>query len=199
MKKEHITIYSFLFFLIFSYNPCKADIISNSLDYNVKVFGFTDPLFTGKKIMSIVVYAPDVPLDERADVEGAAVDLLKALGINATRGIEVIPPTRDDQADEILSSSEAEATLLVKTIELGFEERSTKTHVTKDFRTGEETTLPGRTWKTPLGKFNIELRTNVNRTVLWRATSVAKGNYKIGIAGAAISGAINTLRKDGLI
>lgn len=105
MKKY--TILSILAVLVFSLASCVS----------TKTTSYSDPDYNGKKFNSICVYADLDDFEMREKLEAKLVKELKDLGVNATKGTEILPPTRvwtEEELKERLISQNIDGFLKVK-------------------------------------------------------------------------------------
>lgn len=200
---------------IFSYAiPAAAD--NSQEKYNAQITGYVDPAYDGQKFKSIIVYAPDVSLENRSAVEENIVKILSSFGIFAQRGIDIIPPTRDQNISErndLLAESGVQATLTLKTDLISSDIMQADTEVfpgviSKQFDPSSGTLVDhqgppivtgGEVRQIPKGTFTLTLSDNRSGGVIWKASVQARGIYKIGLPSVALLTAANELRRKGLI
>lgn len=84
---------------------------------STKTTSYTDPDFTGKKYSKVCVYADVEDLESKQILERNIAESLQKQGIEAIKGADLFPPTRDwsdDQIQSKLLEKNADAYLLVK-------------------------------------------------------------------------------------
>jgi hypothetical protein len=72
------------------------------------VYGYKDPKFASHRFQSVIVYAPNMSLQEREIVETTAVTDLNSRGVSAIGSMAIVPPTRnlsqEDSAKALIES-----------------------------------------------------------------------------------------------
>ena len=84
---------------------------------NSKITSFTDPDYASVKYDHPIVWAMTKPIDAQQGIENEIVKYFKQAGVNATRGIDVFPPTKkltEETMKSALLKSEGDSLLVVK-------------------------------------------------------------------------------------
>jgi hypothetical protein len=190
---------------------------SSDEDNNYSINSYVNPEYKIGPYESILVYAPDVLLDQRKDIEGAVVKKLQGMGLTGVSAIEIIPPTNDDDASERnaeIQKSGTDATIIINTKSLYVESRQHQSRIISrssrkiDSQSGEIVADPdppppilrqGDFYEVPVGNFSIRLISNSDLKTAWKATIHIKGDYQFGLSAAALMHGLDDLRKLGLL
>lgn len=194
--------------------PAAADI--SQLKHDVQITSYLDPAYDGQRFKSIIVYAPDLPLDKRLTIESLAATRLNQIGISAQRGIDLIPPTRDENEsnrNDLLLKSGLEALLTLKTYETSVSISKEDSIVAPgatlrrlDPQSGKfvpyqtpPTLIEGTITEIPRGEYSLTLSTIKDMRVIWKASVKASGNYENGLGEVVFSRGIEEIRRLNLI
>ncbi|MCR9176153.1 MAG: hypothetical protein NXI19_09165 [Alphaproteobacteria bacterium] len=183
---------------------------------------YTDPQIPPTfQLGKTMVFAGSMPLAERIPVESKFVELLDAEGIEAVRGVDIIPPTQKmskEQIAQTLMDSEIDQTIVFS----GYQKSLDSQYVPQTYTPGTSystvnvygntgyittNTTPGYTTggytiKKPRFSYDINLHDARSGAILWTASADARGNAFADADGFAHSTAASTITKlknDGLI
>ncbi|MFP4527788.1 MAG: hypothetical protein ACLFQX_04495 [Candidatus Kapaibacterium sp.] len=183
---------------------------------------FRDPEFIGKQYDKICVYADITDLKYRLLIENEMVKEFREAGVNAVRGYDLFPPTRewsDDDIHRALVDKSIEGYLLIAWTDRNVEQvykpgdLVTETKKVKDKdKKGKEVTkeksvtyqTPGHTENKYYSAFETKLIDVKTSKVAWIATSQSESGESFSgdfrpIIDSYSDDIVETLGKDGLI
>jgi hypothetical protein len=166
-----------------------------------KVTSFKDPeTAPGKTYSKIAVVAPLDDLENRADLERTLASWFRQSGSSATPLIDIFPPTRKPDNDEIakrLTADGFDGLLLVR-LTAAYSDESTSPGFSNTIwgRSGAITSYtPATTHHKPRVKFRFELIDLPSRKTVWVSSSFTRGNAYAGTSTLFNSLAQSTIEK----
>lgn len=182
---------------------------------------YVDPAYQGRpKFTSAVVFAPNIPLKERSRIEDVAVEALAERGVAASRGMDVIPPTRqmtNEQVADAIIARGFEAVLIIFPTGKG----TTETYVPPTYHpgttTGSATTLGNTTYfnfqqspgyttggfnvSKPVASYRASLIDVRSGAVIWTADASSRGSAfddYVTLGASMARESVSSLVADGL-
>jgi hypothetical protein len=195
---------------------CEALTASTSAQPNPQVTGYTDVDHQGSAYRSVVIYAQDVPLDIRQEIEERVVETLRESTLSAEKAIEMIPPTRTTNGQyvsDVLRKSGLQSTLTLTTYQISFEIEQEEIRVRRgstsrelDTISGKFVEMPGKPKVTggrvktlPSGIFTATLTDNETGSTIWSGSIRVSGRDIRDLAIRAFTETISHLRSAGIL
>lgn len=183
---------------------------------------YSDPsLSSGYRLGKVMVFAGELPLDERAAVETKFVEQFASEKVQAVRGMDVLPPTRQftqEEVGQVVQREGVDSVLMM----VGYSKSTSSTYVPPTYYPGNTTgtvqyfgntayiqtyTQPGYTTggysiRKPVYAYKLNLHDARTGQIVWTASADARGSAfadaeTFGYSTAATT--ITKLTEDGLL